>query len=163
MLGLRSCRSILLCLPLWRDMVVTMADAARKESDDPIIAYKTILSGIIDMRPSGTRQRLAAALGKHRSFVTQITSPTYTIPLPSRHLPTIFQVCHFSEAEREQFLAAYELAHPGKLPDSMLAEKLRPLTLMVPDLGDDKKNRLLDEAVATFLAKIAALLDGEGP
>ena len=45
----------------------------------------------------------------------------------------------------------------------MLAEKLRPLTLMVPDLGDDKKNRLLDEAVATFLAKIAALLDDEGP
>ncbi len=46
------------------------------------MAYKAILAQIIDDRPSGTRQRLAAALGKHRSFVTQITSPAYC------HAPT---------------------------------------------------------------------------
>ena len=46
---------------------------------------------------------LADALGKHRSFVTQITSPTYSTPLPARHLPTIFKVCHFSPTEQEHF------------------------------------------------------------
>ena len=37
------------------------------------------------LAPSGTRQRLAAALGKNRSFVTQITSPAYATPIPARH------------------------------------------------------------------------------
>ena len=86
------------------------------DAEEAIRAYKTILSRVIDQRPSGTRQRLADALGKHRSFVTQITSPAYSTPIPSKHLPTIFSVCHFSPAERDQFLAAYGVAHPGKAP-----------------------------------------------
>ena len=77
---------------------------AREDTEDAIIAYKSILAQIIDNRPSGTRQRLATELGKHRSFVTQITSPTYATPLPARHLATIFRVCHFSGAEQERFL-----------------------------------------------------------
>jgi hypothetical protein len=128
--------------------------------DDSIIAYKTILAAIIDNRPSGTRQRLALALGKHRSFVTQVTSPTYSTPLPARHLATIFRVCHFSPAEQDKFLAAYQIAHPGKLPDTGSSEKVRSLSLMVPDLGNDKKNRQFDEAVADFIQKIAALSRG---
>ena len=43
---------------------------ARDVDDEAVIAYKSIFSDIIDNRPSGTRQRLATALGKHRSFVT---------------------------------------------------------------------------------------------
>ena len=131
---------------------------ARELSEDPIVAYKAILAQIIDNRPSGTRQRLAAALGKHRSFVTQITSPAYSTPLPARHLATIFRVCHFSPAEQERFLEIYYAAHPGKLPDFGGADGLRSLSLMVPDLGDVKKNHLLDEAVADFVQKIAALM-----
>ncbi|TIS73771.1 MAG: hypothetical protein E5W99_25385, partial [Mesorhizobium sp.] len=50
-------------------------------AEDAIRAYKTILSQVIDQRPSGMRQRLADALGKHRSFVTQISSPAYSIPI----------------------------------------------------------------------------------
>lgn len=130
-------------------------------ADDPITAYKAILSDIIDLRPSGTRQRLAAALGKHRSFVTQITSPTYPTPLPARHLATIFQVCHFSQAEQERFLAAYQAAHPGKLPETRGNDGLRTLTIMVPDLGNERKNRQLDEAVEEFVVKLAALARGE--
>jgi hypothetical protein len=129
--------------------------------DDAVIAYKTVLSAIIDNRPSGTRQRLATALGKHRSFVTQITSPAYATPLPARHLETIFGVCHFSPAERERFLDAYHAAHPGKLPDLRGGERMRQLTLVVPDLGDDKKNRRFDEAVAEFIQKIANLTAAE--
>ena len=129
---------------------------ARELEDEAVIAYKTILSDIIDNRPSGTRQRLATALGKHRSFVTQVTSPAYATPLPARHLETIFRVCHFSPAEQERFLDAYHRAHPGKLPD-LRGEKVRQLTLTVPDFGDDKKNRKFDEAVSEFIQRIANL------
>jgi hypothetical protein len=133
---------------------------ARETGEDAIIAYKKVLADIIDNRPSGTRQRLAVALGKHRSFVTQITSPAYSTPLPARHLATIFKVCHFSPAEQDKFLAAFHLAHPGKLPDLGNGEGLRQFSLMVPDLGDDKKNRHLDEAIADFVQRIAALSKG---
>lgn len=130
---------------------------AREETEDAIIAYKSILAQIIDNRPSGTRQRLATALGKHRSFVTQITSPTYATPLPARHLATIVRVCHFSATEEERFLEAYQAAHPGKLPDLGHSEKLRHLSLMVPDFGDDRKNRLLEEAISDLVQKIVAI------
>jgi hypothetical protein len=133
---------------------------ARELGDEAVIAYKTILAGILDNRPSGTRQRLATALGKHRSFVTQVTSPTYETPLPARHLPTIFRVCHFSPAEQERFLAAYQSAHPGRLPDVGGSEKLRPLTLMAPDFGDEKKNRQFDDAIAELVQKMATLVNG---
>jgi len=135
---------------------------ARDSTEDAIIAYKTLLAQIIDNRPSGTRQRLATALGKHRSFVTQVTSPAYSTPLPARHLATIFQVCHVSPAEQDRFLAAYQIAHPGKLPDLGSAERLRHLSLMVPDLGDERRNRLLEEAIADLVQKITAIAgDGE--
>lgn len=133
---------------------------AREPIDEAVIAYKTILAGILDNRPSGTRQRLAAALGKHRSFVTQVTSPTYDTPLPARHLATVFRVCHFSPAEQERFLAAYEVAHPGRLPDVGGADKMRTLSVMAPDFGDEKKNRAFDDAVAEFVARMAALVNG---
>lgn len=131
---------------------------AREAGEEATVAYKTILADIIDNRPSGTRQRLATALGKHRSFVTQITSPTYATPLPSRHLATIFRVCHMSAMEQERFLSAYEKAHPGKLPDLAPTDGQRGLTLNVPDFGDEQKNRQFDEAVSEFVAKLSALL-----
>jgi hypothetical protein len=134
---------------------------ARDVSEDAITAYKAILAAIIDNRPSGTRQRLAAALGKHRSFVTQITSPGYATPLPARHLATIFQVCHVSKAEQDRFLQSYQVAHPGKLPDLGNAGGLRQLTLMVADFGDERRNRMLDEAVQDFIQRIV-VLSGEG-
>ncbi|MDI7861755.1 hypothetical protein MRS76_07280 [Rhizobiaceae bacterium n13] len=130
---------------------------AREALEDAIAAYKSILAEIIDNRPSGTRQRLASALGKHRSFVTQITSPAYSTPLPARHLATIFRVCHFSPSEQERFLAAYQTAHPGKLPDLGMGDKLRQISLMVPDLGDERKNQMLDEAISDFVQRIVAI------
>ena len=131
-------------------------------SDEAIIAYKAILAAIIDNRPSGTRQRLAAALGKHRSFVTQVTSPSYSTPLPARHLATIIRVCHFSPNEQERFLAAYQAAHPGRLPDLGHPEGLRQMSLMVPDFGDEAKNRMLEEAVADFIARLSTIMNSGG-
>ncbi|TPK99808.1 hypothetical protein FJ934_01235 [Mesorhizobium sp. B2-4-12] len=122
-----------------------------------IRAYKTILSQVIDQRPSGMRQRLADALGKHRSFVTQISSPAYSVPIPSKHLPSIFSVCHFSPAERDQFLAAYHQAHPGKMSIAAGMRKTRHVSLVVPDFGDDKQNAALDRAINEFIQKITSI------
>ncbi|RWO22351.1 hypothetical protein [Mesorhizobium sp.] len=126
-------------------------------SEEAIRAYKTILSQVLDQRPSGMRQRLADALGKHRSFVTQISSPAYSIPIPSKHLPAIFAVCHFSPAERDHFLAAYHQAHPGKMSLASGMRKTRHVSLIVPDFGDDKQNAALDRAVKDFIQKITSI------
>jgi hypothetical protein len=121
-----------------------------------IRAYKGVLSRVLETRPSGARQRLADALGKHRSFVTQITSPGYSTPIPQKHLATIFSVCHFGPAEREAFMAAYQLAHPGRRSIGDATRKTRHLTLLVPDLGTD--NAAFDKAVGEFVTRIAGLM-----
>jgi hypothetical protein len=135
---------------------------AREDTEDAIIAYKSILAQIIDNRPSGTRQRLATALGKHRSFVTQITSPAYSTPIPAKHLPLIFSVCHFGAQERDQFLAAYRVAHPGKVPIGEAGRRVRHLSLTVPDLGDDKQNAALDRAINEFIHRITSIAGKSG-
>jgi hypothetical protein len=132
------------------------------DADEAIRAYKSILSHVIDQRPSGTRQRLADALGKHRSFVTQITSPAYSTPIPSKHLPLIFSVCHFGAQERDDFLAAYRLAHPGKSELPEAGRRVRHLSLTVPDLGDDKQNAALDRAINEFIHRISSIAGKSG-
>ena len=136
------------------DHRATPSDGAPEEA---IRAYKSVLSRIIDQRPSGTRQRLADALGKHRSFATQISSPTYSTPVPARHLPAIFSVCHFSPGEKAEFLALYEKAHPGKAAPGRNVRPVRHLTLTVPDLGDSKQNAALDRAITDFIHKITSI------
>ena len=76
--------------------------------------YKNILRRVLENRPSGTRQRLSAALGKNRSFISQITNPSYSVPIPAPHLSTIFEICHFSLEDRREFLEAYARAHPRR-------------------------------------------------
>ncbi len=62
-----------------------------------VAAYKTILRNVLDQRPSGTRQRLATALGKNRSFVSQISNPAYSVPIPAKHLDAVFEICRTSD------------------------------------------------------------------
>jgi hypothetical protein len=133
-----------------------------KDAEEAIRAYKSILSHVIDQRPSGTRQRLADALGKHRSFVTQITSAAYSTPIPSKHLPLIFSVCHFGAQERDQFLGAYQIAHPGKVGLAEAGRRVRHLSLTVPDLGDDKQNAALDRAINEFIHRISNIAGKSG-
>ena len=133
--------------------------AANPAPPDAVAAYKRLLAAIIDRRPSGTRQRLATALAKNRSFVSQITNPSYPTPIPASHLAQIFEVCHFSGAERQEFTRLYARAHPKK----MLAEK-PPRTAAVvelPDLGDEAKNRKLHGLVSAFVRDIARLIEDD--
>jgi len=128
-------------------------------SADWIAAYKRILQDVLNRRPSGMRQRLAEALGKNRSFITQISNPVYQTPIPVQHLHRIVDICHFSPQEREQFLHAYHQAHPRRLLMLQEREKSRRVTIMLPDLGNDRKNRRLDALVSEFADKIARLLE----
>lgn len=137
-----------------------MAQATTSQTpQDAVAAYKRLLAAIIDRRPSGTRQRLATALAKNRSFVSQITNPAYPTPIPASHLAQIFEVCHFSGPERQEFTRLYARAHPKK----MLAETPArgAAVIELPDLGDEMRNRKLQGLVSAFVRDIARLIEDQ--
>lgn len=123
-----------------------------------VAAYKKVLQEILDSRPSGMRQRLAEALGKNRSFISQIANPAYTVPIPVQHVERIFEICHCSPRERERFLKAYRDAHPRRLQLLHPHEREHRITLTLPDLGDKRRNRQLEAVVTEFVDKIARIL-----
>ncbi len=65
-------------------MMDDAGEVIRGPRDSNVADYKVILRRVLDNRPSGTRLKLAAALGKNRSFVTQITNPAYLVPIPAK-------------------------------------------------------------------------------
>ncbi|HZP19759.1 MAG TPA: hypothetical protein VFB16_06065 [Bauldia sp.] len=128
-------------------------------SEEAVARYKAILRSVMENRPSGTRQRLAGALGKNRSFVSQIANPAYATPIPARHLETIFELCHFSPADRRKFLEAYAEAHPRRLPVAGDSRRVRAHTIYLPDLGSDERNRDLDRIVGEFVQRLTKVID----
>lgn len=128
---------------------------AERSPAGSVAAYKAILKRVLDNRPSGTRLKLAAALGKNRSFVSQITNDAYPVPIPAQHLETLFETCHLSPAERAAFMEAYHAAHPRRAAALDAAPPTRAITVVVPDLGDARKNRALERLVADFAARLA--------
>ena len=126
---------------------------------DAVAAYKVVLKRIIDTRPSGTRHRLAIALGKNRSFISQIANPVYATPIPAQHLETIFEICHFTTGDRRDFLAAYAAAHPRRHDPVKKTTGTRKVTLTLPDLGNERRNRLLDETVTDVARRLARLAE----
>jgi hypothetical protein len=135
-----------------------MNDAATSAT---VADYKRLLQQVCDNRPSGTRGRLAVALGTNRSFVSQLVNPVYAMPIPAQHLETIFEVCHFSPAERETFLAAYDRAHPGRRDTGELSAGTRVISLTVPELGNARRNLMVDAMMTEYarqLVRLAAAL-----
>ena len=134
--------------------------ASRNGGDNPaVVEYKRVLQQVLENRPSGTRQSLAEALGKHRSFISQITNPNYSVPIPARHIESIFEVCHFLGNEKAQFLDAYARAHPQRIPTSSSAgPRWRELVLRVPDLRDPAKNRQLDALLKETVQRLGRLV-----
>jgi hypothetical protein len=126
---------------------------------NPVAAYKQILQAVLERRPSGTRQRLAAALGKNRSFISQISSPTYAVPVPAQHIERIFEICHFSPAERVAFLDAYARAHPRRFRVLSGDEPVRTIKVTIPDLGDRERNEEIERLIHDFARRVARLLD----
>ncbi|QPF89279.1 hypothetical protein [Bradyrhizobium commune] len=130
--------------------------------DKNVAEYKVILRRVLDNRPSGTRLKLAAALGKNRSFISQITNPAYLVPIPAKHVAVIFEICHLSSAERSAFLDAYGRAHPGRLRAPHREARTRIISVTVPELGDDKKNRALEQLIADFAAQLTRFAESVG-
>ena len=141
-----------------------MAEPAQNAENrlDLVAAYKRILKEVLDRRPSGTRQRLADQLKRHRSFVTQIANPAYAVPIPAKHVATIFEVCHFSPSERAAFLDAYRKAHPRNLVPVASRPTGRHAHLVLPDFGDDAKNRAFDQLLTNFVDGVSRLVAGRG-
>lgn len=139
---------------------MTKTSTQERPAHQAVAAYKRLLAGILERRPSGTRQRLAAALAKNRSFVSQITNPAYATPIPINHLPLIFDLCHFSPAERQEFTRLYLMAHPRKRLDEEGPAKV--LAVHLPDLGSQARNTKLHALVSSFVREIATLIDQDG-
>ena len=137
------------------------APAEEGSKEARIARYKAVLRDIIDKRPSGTRQKIAAAVGKHKSFVSQIVNPAYPIPLPAAHIPTIFSICHFSGEEREAFLEAYRAAHPrqsSKLPaPGREGAAPRQLRIELPAFDDAARQREVEATIEDFARRVIAL------
>jgi hypothetical protein len=130
------------------------------QSSAGVAEYKAILQRVLEARPSGTRQRIATALAKNRSFVTQITSPAYDTPIPARNVDLIMEICHFSPHEREAFLAAYARAHPSRHTTPRGEPRTRAHVVYLPDLGSEEENRKLDGLIGDFVEKLAGLIAG---
>ncbi len=147
-----------------------MAESAAREKikpapasrDELVAAYKRLLQEYIDRRPSGLRLKIARAIGKHRSFVSQITNPIYPIPVPARHLETIFRICHLAPEEKQAFLAAYEAAHPNhpraepRLPRK--SREKRIVEIELPILDDPEIEREMDELLRQVARQIEKLV-----
>lgn len=129
--------------------------------EDPVAEYKTLLREMIDRRPSGTRQKIAEAIGKHKSFVSQITNPVYAMPVPARHLGVIFDLCHFSQAEQRKFLAAYARAHPRRALSAAdaAAGETTQLVVDIPQLSDVARQADLVESIRSYARHVSALAE----
>jgi hypothetical protein len=142
---------------------VGLGAAVTANAQDPaslVAAYKQVLREVLERRPSGMRQRLAEALGTTRSFVSQISNPSYSTPIPAPYIATVLDVCHFSEGERTRFLAAYRLAHPRRAAGDAPAPggRLRTLTLSVPDFGNETLNDDFDAMLTDMVARVRRLM-----
>jgi hypothetical protein len=131
------------------------------EPGNAVAAYKQILRTVLDQRPAGIRRRLADVLVKNRSFITHLSNPIYSTPIPAQYVESIFSVCHFSASEREAFLSAYERAHPGRLARPSAHATWRKIELRIPDLNDTERNAQLDRMLQDMGLRIAHLMQAD--
>ena len=129
--------------------------------EELVARYKAVLRDIIERRPSGTRLKIAKALGTHKSFVSQVTNPAYPIPLPAAHVEPIFALCHVSEEERARFLTAYRAAHPNQSAqigagdgDGAAAKVLR---IELPAFEDPARQKEVERTITEFAQRLIAL------
>ena len=140
-----------------------MTEAAVDEAEEvsAVAEYKRIFKEVLDSRPSGMRIRLAHAMGKNRSFVSQISNPAYPVPIPIQHLNTIFDVCHFPPQAKRAFLKEYARAHPRRMGRLAAIPHERSITLHLPDLGSGTRNRQIDSLMQEFARRLVAVLQDD--
>lgn len=125
-----------------------------------LVQYKNLLKEILDKRPSGIRQKLSKALGTHKSFISQIQNPNYNVPMPAHHLATLFQVCHFSQDEREKFLEIHQKAHGSQftaLSELTFIENGMLKIYLPKNLNTKTRNRVA-KIITEFAEQVIALI-----
>lgn len=130
-----------------------MAEASAGERSQAVARYKQLLRDYIDRRPSGLRGKLALALGKHKSFISQITNPAYGVPIPAGDLATIFTLCHLAPEEREAFMQLYRAAHPERARRLRPASAAHELRIQLPAFRDPALARELEAMILDFAAR----------
>jgi len=127
------------------------------DNSQNIASYKAILRSVIEERPSGMSQRLSEALGKNRSFISQISNPNYRIPVPYKHLDTIFTVCGFSTKQRKAFLDEYYIAHPKYKTYINQTEKESINTDFLQKTGNVKLDKEIEKAILKFTNELTSI------
>ncbi len=144
------------------EKTIRLESVTGQSKEELVAEYKRVLQELINRRPSGTRLKIAKALDRNKSFVSQITNPAYTVPVPAKHLNTIFELCRFSIKERETFLQAYTAAHPNykftyDVPEQSQVER-RKLVLNIPVLDDPEKQSRLEEMIKEYARQLFTLV-----
>ena len=78
----------------------------------------------------------------------------------SRHLETIFDLCHFPAAARARFLDAYARPIRSAGMQDRSGLKMRRQVLALPDLGDAERNARFDALIMDFARKVCRVLTG---
>ncbi len=142
-----------------------MEPASNQSKEELVAKYKRILQDYINQRPSGARIKIAKELNKNKSFVSQITNPAYTIPVPARHLNVIFDICHFSLKERETLLKAYTAAHPNYQyrvePGPTPQKGQRMLSFEVPVLEDSATQQKIENMIKGYAHQLFQLISSK--
>jgi hypothetical protein len=129
--------------------------------DELIRRYKTILQQVVDRRPSGIRLKIAEGIGRNKSFISQITNPNYATPVPKRHLQLIFELAHFTPAEKSEFLSCYQRAHPrvgARVTGHESTADTRVLRLQLPRLDSTKSEAKVDNMVRDFAHRLSEFM-----
>ncbi len=131
---------------------------ARTEKAKLISQYKEMLQELIDKRPAGLRGQLAVALGKHKSFISQITNPIYRVPIPARDLQTIFDICNLSTEERGTFLDLYNRAHVTNIELSGLEKRVTSeIKISLPAFDNPALTREVQNLIQEFSERLISL------
>lgn len=126
----------------------------------PVRRYKLLLKTFLQRRKSGINQAIADAIGTKRSFVTQMTSPAYDVPLPAQHVRAIVEVAAFTPAERRTFLDAYVEAHPERASEILAQPQStqggRAFTITLPVLRSARAQRRLEALLEQTVRDVVA-------
>ena len=120
--------------------------------------YKAILQRVLERAPPARGSGSPTALGKNRSFVTQITNPAYDTPIPARHVDLIFEICHFSPAEREPSSPPTGAPIRAGRPAARQAAHARPCRLRCPTSAPTEGTAQLDALIGDFVEKLVELI-----
>lgn len=135
------------------------------QSPSELIAiYKELLRDYLAKRPSGLRKKISDAIGTNRSFVSQITNPKYSVPIPSHYVHKIIAICHLTPTERAEFLAAYVDAHPGQaelLANSAVVDA-DTITIDLSEVKDVAQRNLIKQTLKYTAESLIALATGRG-